>query len=176
MDVQVSEVRDMSKKSRLTGWAGGACNFSRLVLMALLLTAMTLVGGLGLRDANAAVSVTSLVNNSSTTDGTTFTTASITPVANELILAWVVNTAANAAAPTSLTGNGLTWQQVNSVQYNGTGHRIRLYRGRVPPGHRMDPPQSGRVRSLGALSFVGTGPPAPGMHVYAVFPPPVSRA
>ena len=131
MDVQVSEVRDMSKKSRLTGWAGGARNFSRLVLVTLLLTAMTLVGGLGLRDAQAAVAGSSLTIGQSSTDANSYATASITPGANRLILAWVENNKATAADLPTLSGNGLTWVQVSTVTFNtiATGfNRLTLFR------------------------------------------------
>jgi hypothetical protein len=62
--------------------------------------------------------VTQLIASGSTTDGTTFTTASISPTAGQLHLAIVTTGVVGGAAPlasTALTGAGLTWTRVADV-------------------------------------------------------------
>lgn len=54
-----------------------------------------------------AISVTSLTSGGSTTDGTSFTTASISPSANKTVLVAIASRA--GTAPTSVTGNSLTY-------------------------------------------------------------------
>lgn len=54
---------------------------------------------------------------------TSATTASVSPTANALLLLAICFYDAagdNPAAPTSITGNGLTWELVNSVNYDPT--------------------------------------------------------
>ena len=58
---------------------------------------------------------------------TSFTTASISPGANRLVLLWVSDRDAGAPAPTSVSGNSLTWVQVNTVAFSTNG-RLTLYR------------------------------------------------
>ncbi len=61
-----------------------------------------------------------LTSGASTTDGTGFATASVTPVANTETLLGVFCTHATAAeVPNSVTGNGLTWAQCTGAA-NGT--------------------------------------------------------
>jgi hypothetical protein len=62
-----------------------------------------------------AVTASVLTEGSSTTDAASYATASISPTANRLVLLAVFSgdtVAAAAAAPSSVTGNGLTWVQV----------------------------------------------------------------
>ena len=62
---------------------------------------------------------------------TTYTTASITPLANRLILAWVVNTKATTPDLPTLTGNDLTWVQVATTTFNVIAvptSRVTLFR------------------------------------------------
>lgn len=62
------------------------------------------------------LAVTHLTDGASTTDGTVFTTAAVTPVAGSLTLVFLVSTqTANPALPTSVVGNGVTYTQVATV-------------------------------------------------------------
>ena len=76
-----------------------------------------------------AVSATHLTTSGNSTDGNSFTTASITPTAGRLILAAVENRANTAVDPNTptLTGNGLTWVQVATVFVTNT-QRITVFR------------------------------------------------
>jgi len=74
----------------------------------------------------AATLLTADVDTTGTADD--YTTASIAPTGNELVLAMIVNTrfTATPAVPT-LSGNGLTWVQVATVTINpSTDHDMRL--------------------------------------------------
>jgi hypothetical protein len=67
-----------------------------------------------------SISAVNLTANSDVIAGTSATTASISPSANKLILASVSsrrNDSVDPLAP-SLSGNGLTWVQVNSIVYD----------------------------------------------------------
>lgn len=71
-----------------------------------------------------------LVNNDSATDATSYATASITPTASALVIAFLHSTkASNADAVSSVTGNGLTWVQVATFTF-GTddSNRISCFR------------------------------------------------
>lgn len=57
-----------------------------------------------------SISVTSLTSGGDNTSQTSYVTASITPSANKLILLWLASY--SSIAPSSMTGNGLTWVQV----------------------------------------------------------------
>lgn len=69
-----------------------------------------------------AIGVSVLTADGSTTDATSYTTASIAPAANALILAYVGNQDGVVTTPTA-SGNGLTYVQVVTVQ--GSGGMIR---------------------------------------------------
>lgn len=72
----------------------------------------------------AAANITTGVDS---TDGTTFTTASVTLKAGRLYLLSFVNTAASAAAISSIAGGGETWTSRSTTQYNGTAHRVSIW-------------------------------------------------
>ena len=72
--------------------------------------------------ANAAA----ITTGSDSTDGTTFTTASVTLKAGRLYLLSFTNTAASAAAPSGIAGGG-TWTSRSSTQYNTTAHRVSIW-------------------------------------------------
>jgi len=58
----------------------------------------------------------SLTSSYDNVDRTSYTTASVSPTANRLLLLAVyTRIGASAVAPTSVTGNGLTWVKVNDV-------------------------------------------------------------
>jgi len=64
----------------------------------------------------AAITVTTLAQGSGKTVTSSFTTASFTPAANTLILAWVTNSKDQALyIPTLSNSNGLNWVQVDSI-------------------------------------------------------------
>jgi hypothetical protein len=72
---------------------------------------------------------TSLTTFSSDAGGTSFNTASISPTANRLVLASVLNADSDgsAATPTG-SGNGLTWQQIATVTFFSGLARLTLFR------------------------------------------------
>lgn len=68
-----------------------------------------------------AVTEFPLTGGGSTTDATSFATASITPTANRLVLLAVLSTLASAPNIPTATGNGLTWVTINNVTFNTIG-------------------------------------------------------
>lgn len=80
-----------------------------------------------------AIAQNPLTSGFGDTDGTVFTTASITPTGNRLILIAVMS-ADNATPPIpdSVVGNGITYTRITGVLYDDTGasrRRMDLYRG-----------------------------------------------
>lgn len=75
--------------------------------------------------ARALIAPALVTENSSTTDGNSFATASVTPAAGVLHLLAVHSSHGTAAeTPNSVTGNGLTWTAVpNGSAANATGLR-----------------------------------------------------
>jgi hypothetical protein len=75
-----------------------------------------------------AIAAAALTGSNQTVNNTSFSTASITPTANRLVLALIYNrvSAGTASAPT-LSGNGLTWVEVDSVQ-TAAARRLTLFR------------------------------------------------
>jgi len=76
---------------------------------------------------NAAITCTVLTSNISDTDATSYTTSSITPTSNSLILA-TFTSRVGAATPNNptATGNGLTWVTVDNELYDNTGSQKKL--------------------------------------------------
>lgn len=72
-----------------------------------------------IRNAVGAIFGTLLTADKTTTDATSFATASVTPTANHLLLLGIVHhrSGGSPVVPT-VTGNGLTWVNVDSEQYN----------------------------------------------------------
>ena len=78
------------------------------------------------------ITPSNLTNGASVTSGTTYNTASVTPAGSALLILSVYScgTSATPAAPT-ITGNGLTWVQINSLILDSTAgkyQRISWYR------------------------------------------------
>ena len=73
-----------------------------------------------------AITVSALTSGGSGTDATSYTTASVTPTANRLILGWVLQNVSGAVPTPSLSGNGLTWVEVRTVGFDTTGTRYSL--------------------------------------------------
>ncbi len=81
------------------------------------------------KGGRATVVPNHLVTNSGTTDGTSFATSSITPGANRLVLLFVACTHATVAeTPNSVSGNGLTWVQVNTTAFTAATRKISCFR------------------------------------------------
>lgn len=80
-----------------------------------------------------AITLTNLTGNVSSTTASSYTTASISPGANKLILASVYSRIATGTSnDPSLSGNGITWVKINSVAGGlGTNRRVWIYRGLV---------------------------------------------
>src|SRR3989344_2577104 len=81
------------------------------------------------QEAEAAVTAANLTSGSSTTDASSYTTASITPSANKLILVAVTirNDTSDAASAPTISGNGLTWVQINTQSF-GARQNLTLFR------------------------------------------------
>lgn len=75
-----------------------------------------------------AVSATNKATAGNNVDASSFATASITPTANKLILAWVYSIAATAPNVATATGNGLTYVQIDSQLDTDSVRRITLFR------------------------------------------------
>lgn len=84
------------------------------------------------------ITVSLLTSNTSTTDGTSVATASVTPTANAVVYAAVQYTA-TATTPTC-TGNGLTWVEVHT-QACGATDALTVFRAQ------------GAAPSAGAITF-----------------------
>jgi hypothetical protein len=74
------------------------------------------------------VACTHITNGQDSTDGTAFTTASVTLKAGRLYLLSFTNTAASAAAASSIS-SGPTWSSRATTQFNGTAHRVSIWSG-----------------------------------------------
>jgi hypothetical protein len=78
-----------------------------------------------------AITATHLTSDVSTTNATTYDTASISPGSNRLVLGWVVGLLTGGSPEPTLSGNGLTWVQVNTVEFNDIATpqcRLTLFR------------------------------------------------
>lgn len=72
-----------------------------------------------------AITATNLTSGADAVDRSSYTTASISPSSNKLVLLAV----ASSATPNSISGNGITWTSVTSVTQSFW--TINLYRGMV---------------------------------------------
>ena len=78
-----------------------------------------------------AITAAALTGSNSTTDASSYNTASITPTADRLVLAAVLSKKASAPDTPTLSGNGLTWVQVATVTFHTIGTpilRLTLFR------------------------------------------------
>lgn len=80
----------------------------------------------------ATITATHLATSGNTTDGTTFATAAISPSPDRLVLAAVVSHTNNALSSPSLTGNGLTYVEVEHKDIDAN-RRVTLYRAMGSP-------------------------------------------
>ncbi len=107
--------------------------------------------------ADAVISATSsaivayhLTNGVDTANASPYTTGSITPTADRLVLCAVLNTATAAAGAVSVAGCGLTWAEVATVQYNTAAsklYRLSVWRA------------MGSAPTSGALTITVAGSP-----------------
>lgn len=77
-----------------------------------------------------AISIASKTRGSSTTDGTSFATASVTPAANALMLLAIAPVQGSGSTTPTVTGNGLTWVSIDGGEYggSGSGRQVHLFR------------------------------------------------
>jgi len=78
-----------------------------------------------------AVAATLLTSSQDTTNGSSFSTASITPTANRLVLLCLRTRRSGAIPDPAITGNGLTWVAINRKDYNTVGtpvEHVFIYR------------------------------------------------
>lgn len=96
-----------------------------------------------------ALAQSSLTFSFSTTDANSYTTASVTPTANALVLAAVANRDSGGTPGTiTLSGNGLTWVEIATKTYESIatpGTRVTLFRA------------MGASPSAGAITITVTG-------------------
>jgi len=99
-----------------------------------------------------------LVTLQSTANASSYDTASITPGANKLVLAWIENSAATPGTPT-LSGNGLTWVQVATLLFDSLGRRLTLFRamGAAPSAGAVTIDFSGATQTGCGWSIVEFG-------------------
>lgn len=76
-----------------------------------------------------AIAASHVTGGGSTADGNSFSTASITPTANALMFAAIVNRTAAGAGTITLSGNGLTWVELGAILLNNdTPARLTVFR------------------------------------------------
>ncbi len=101
---------------------------------------------------------TKLTTGSAAVSNSSYTTAAITPAADRLLLAFVLNASAGLLPPTpttpTLTGMGLTWEAVESV--SSGSHRLTCLRamavGAAPPPGVITFDFAGQTQALCAWS------------------------
>jgi len=91
------------------------------------------------------ITASALTSSSSTADGTSFATASVSPGANRLILAAVATAAGSTPNAPTASGNGLTWVEVATVNYVVGNRRLTVFRA------------MGSSPSAGAVTFSFAG-------------------
>lgn len=75
-----------------------------------------------------AIDYASLATSGSNTDASSYTTASISPTANNLVLAWVYSAAGSTPNVPTVSGGGVTWVQVATVLDSTSQKRLTLFR------------------------------------------------
>ena len=81
--------------------------------------------------SNAWIECIDYDSGGSTSNASSYTTTSGTPTANDLILAWVVNSKATTPDTPTMSGNGLTWVQIDTQAFFTAAtplRRITLFR------------------------------------------------
>lgn len=95
-----------------------------------------------------AITAVNLTQFNSDTDATSYATSSISPGANKLILATVTSSKGSTPDVPTLSGNGLTWVQITTNNYDNTGTQRTMTMFRALGSS----PTSGAVTA----SFAGT--------------------
>lgn len=81
------------------------------------------------RTGYCAIAYSSLTGSFSTTDATSYTTASITPTANALVLLTVLSVQTGGPPVPTVTGNGLTWvEEESNLNTTTNNRRITIFR------------------------------------------------
>lgn len=75
-----------------------------------------------------AVSASNLATTGSSTDANSYATASITPGADKLVLAWVYSIAATTPNTPTASGNSLTWVEIDNQLDKDSLRRLTLFR------------------------------------------------
>lgn len=78
-----------------------------------------------------AIAFNHLTNGSSATDASSYSTASVSPASNALVLAWVITNRSGVSAAPTCSGNGLTWTQVATITFNtiaSPNRRLTLFK------------------------------------------------
>ena len=93
-------------------------------------TALWTMGGIAIEIKAAPISATNLTSFSSDTDATSYNTSSITPSSNNLVLITVTNVKSSTPDTPTVSGNGLTWVQIDThvIDSLGTQRRQTLFR------------------------------------------------
>lgn len=104
----------------------------------------------------AAVTPTALETTGNNTDQTSYSTGSITPTGDRLILACVYTIAAAAPNTPTASGNGLTWVEVNSTTDDLANRRATLFRalGSSPSTGAITFDFAGQTQSGAAWSVI----------------------
>lgn len=105
----------------------------------------------------SGLAITELVENSTTSGLTTYTTGSITPTADALVAVWVMSTGGNTPFfPSSIVGNGITYSMVQSVRDSSTNYDLSLWTGSAAS------PSAGTV----AINYSGGGKTGCCWHIH----------
>ena len=124
--------------------------------------------------ATGVPTATLLASGTSTTDGTSFTTASISPTLGRTWLAFIMHSNSASQAPT-LTGAGLLWTSLTAVIYAAGARRMSVWQGTGTPtagaltyslsaGNTMTGFIYGIVEITGAASGTSTTLPTPNLQ------------
>jgi hypothetical protein len=79
----------------------------------------------------ADIAMSALTSGNTSTNAASYTTDSITPTPNALVFAAILNTDGTLPSTLSLSGCGLTWEQIDSQTFNtlaDPNHRLSLFR------------------------------------------------
>jgi len=103
------------------------------------------------------ITVNSLTQFGDTSNNTLYVTASYTPNSNSLVLATISSSATSpAAAPTSVTGNGLTWWQLGAgTNFDVLGTPLGMLSVWVSQGNASTVPTSGSLTATFAGAQTG---------------------
>lgn len=139
----VVPIRTITAKSRIISAKNSINGMVRLWTAVFVLSTLFLYT----TEAYASLVLTSLTSGSSTTNATSYATASITPTANSLVIAVVYGRRNPGLAPSGLSGNGLTWVQVADTTSTAlTFRHLTVFRA------MGSSPSSGAV----TISYAGT--------------------